>query len=236
MNLKFLGRGSAFNYKEGNTSAYFIENNELFLIDCGESIFKKLMEKDLLKAKNKIHIIITHTHSDHVGSLGTLLTYTYYKLKQKVNIIISRNENQKVEIENVLKCFAIEKEAYDFIYTDEYENKYKAFTSINYIKTKHTPLLNCFSIVFETEDGTIFYSGDSCEIELLKVLIKSKQKIAKMYLDMCNEKENIVHMYINEINKVIPPNFKNKVYGMHLNNAECLQKAIDYGFNIVELD
>ena len=32
MELSFLGRGAAFNPKEGNNSAYFIENNQLFLI------------------------------------------------------------------------------------------------------------------------------------------------------------------------------------------------------------
>ena len=37
--LKFLGRGSAFNTVEGNTSAYFVRDNILFLIDCGETVF-----------------------------------------------------------------------------------------------------------------------------------------------------------------------------------------------------
>lgn len=236
MDLKFLGRGSAFNYKEGNTSAYFIENNELFLIDCGETTFSKLMEKALLENKTKIHIIITHTHSDHIGSLGSLLTYTYYKLKQKVNIIISENKKQKTEIESVLESFGIEKAAYDFIYTKEYENKYESFSSINYLKTEHTPLLNCFSIIFETKEGKIFYSGDTYEINLLEVLLKRKDEFTKIYLDMCNEKENIVHMYIENIKEVISSDLKNRVYGMHFNNDECMKKALSYGFNIVEID
>ena len=33
MELKFLGRGSAFNVKEGNTSAYYKKDNMLLLID-----------------------------------------------------------------------------------------------------------------------------------------------------------------------------------------------------------
>ena len=45
MELKFLGRGAAFNPKENNNSAYFIEKNNLFLIDCGESVFKKVYWK-----------------------------------------------------------------------------------------------------------------------------------------------------------------------------------------------
>ncbi len=44
MELTFLGRGAAFNPKEGNNSAYFIEKDELFLIDCGERIFDKLID------------------------------------------------------------------------------------------------------------------------------------------------------------------------------------------------
>ncbi len=50
MELKFLGRGAAFNPKEGNNSAYFIENNQLFLIDCGENIFERLVENGLLES------------------------------------------------------------------------------------------------------------------------------------------------------------------------------------------
>ena len=49
MELSFLGRGCAFNPKEGNNSAYFIENNTLFLIDCGESIFERIISTNLLE-------------------------------------------------------------------------------------------------------------------------------------------------------------------------------------------
>ena len=41
MDLKFLGRGSGFNTKEGNTAAYCIKDDMLLLIDCGESVFQK---------------------------------------------------------------------------------------------------------------------------------------------------------------------------------------------------
>ena len=48
MELNFLGRGGAFNTKEGNNAAYFVENNELFLIDCGETVFESLNNGFLL--------------------------------------------------------------------------------------------------------------------------------------------------------------------------------------------
>lgn len=236
MELKFLGRGSAHNYKEGNTAAYFVENNELFLIDCGEDVFQKIMGKDLLENKSKIHILITHTHSDHVGSLGSLLSYTYYKLKQKVNIIVSGNEQQKKEIKRVLECFAIKEDAYSFVDAKDYENKYTSFMSINYIKTEHTPTLSCFSIIFDTSNGIIFYSGDTCEVCMLEVLFKKKEKIEKLYLDLCSDKENVVHMFIDDVKSVIPGYLTSKVYAMHINDEKCKKLAMSYGFNIVDID
>ena len=91
MNLLFLGRGAAFNPKEGNTSAYFLENNQLFLIDCGESVFERIINKKILNNIETINVIITHTHSDHVGSLGSLISYSYYKLHKPINIIVPNN-------------------------------------------------------------------------------------------------------------------------------------------------
>ena len=61
MDLIFLGRGCSNNVKQKNNAAYFIENNELFLIDCGESVFAKLKENNLLDNINTVHIMITHT-------------------------------------------------------------------------------------------------------------------------------------------------------------------------------
>ena len=46
--LKFLGRGSAFNTAEGNTSAYHIIDNTLILFDCGETVFHTLIKNNKL--------------------------------------------------------------------------------------------------------------------------------------------------------------------------------------------
>lgn len=90
--LKFLGTGSAFNTELGNTSAYtFIEDGEskstMILFDCGETVFSKLRSV-LEENRNIAHLIIciTHSHSDHMGSLPTLLYYLHY-VYCKVNYI-----------------------------------------------------------------------------------------------------------------------------------------------------
>ena len=90
MELKFLGKGAAFYPVLGNTSAYFIYDKNLFLIDCGESVFKKVYEKDLFSEIDNIYVFITHTHSDHIGSLSSLILYCSHKIDIKTKIVIPK--------------------------------------------------------------------------------------------------------------------------------------------------
>lgn len=76
--LNFLGRGGAFNPKEGNNSAYIKEEDTLFLIDCGEDTFGRLIKTELITNIKNLCIYITHLHSDHYSSLSTLLYYAKF--------------------------------------------------------------------------------------------------------------------------------------------------------------
>lgn len=73
--LKFIENGSCFNTDFGNNSTYYIDkkNQSLLLIDCGESIFERIMKHKLLENIKDIDILITHMHTDHIGSLFSLL-------------------------------------------------------------------------------------------------------------------------------------------------------------------
>ena len=101
MELTFLGRGAAFNAEEGNTSAYFIEDNKLFLIDCGESVFATLKKRGLLEVE-EIYVLISHLHCDHCGSLGTLGLYCKYVLNKKLQFVIPHHEEYKNQLKMLL--------------------------------------------------------------------------------------------------------------------------------------
>ena len=232
MKLNFLGRGSAFNPKEGNTSAYFIENNELFLIDCGETVFTKLIQKDLLNNINNINVLITHTHSDHIGSLGSLVMYSYYYLKKPLNIIITKDAKYLRNIEGILKGFGCTNEMYNYILEKEYDNKFISFEKIRYIETKHCDELNCYGIIFVTNNGIVYYSGDTCEIEIIKKLIFSEEKIDKIYIDASSTLSS-VHLYIGKLIEEIPEKYRNKVYCMHFNDEDCIKLVLKSKFKIV---
>lgn len=236
MILNFLGRGASFNPKEGNTSAFFIENKQLFLIDCGENIFERLINKNILEDIENINVIITHTHADHIGSLETLILYSFYKIHKPINIVLPKNKKYISNIKTILKCFGCKKNMYNCINEKKFDNKYQSFKSIRYIKTQHCKELVCFSILFNTKNGIIYYSGDTNEISIIKKLIATEQLIDKIYIDTTTDDyPGNVHLNIDILKKEIPEKLKNRVYCMHLNNENCIEKAKKIGFNIVEI-
>lgn len=236
MNLQFLGRGSAFYPKEGNTSAYFIENKQLFLIDCGESVFEKLVENNLLESVDAIHLMITHTHSDHIGSIGTLAMYSYYTLGKPINIIMKKELKHLPNIEKILNGFGCTSFMYNYVDERQYDHKFTSFQNIRYIETDHCNELSCYSLLFTTSNGLIYYSGDTKEVETVKSLLASGQAIDKLYMDTttANFKDN-VHLNIEILKGQIPDEFKSKVYCMHINSDQCIKEAKNAGFNVVEV-
>lgn len=236
MDLYFLGRGAAFNPKEGNTSAYFIENNKIFLIDCGESIFERLSLNGILEDIEEINLMITHTHSDHIGSIGSLAMYSFYNLHKPLNIIIPTEAKYLEKIENILTGFDCDKEMYNYVSEKDYDNKYKTFENIRFLETRHRGKLICYSIIFNTDKGIIYYSGDTNEVDTIKKIIESKEQIDKIYIDTTTDDyPNNVHLNINILNKEIPKDLKKHTYCMHINNDKCIERAQELGFNVVEI-
>lgn len=60
MELKFTGRGAMLNPNEGNTAAYFEDEQNFFLIDCGEDVTDKLIRMGKLDQDKNYYLFITH--------------------------------------------------------------------------------------------------------------------------------------------------------------------------------
>ena len=236
MELSFLGRGSAFNPKEGTTSAYFIEENHLFLIDCGGTTFEKLVMKKSLDKVDDINVMITHTHDDHVGSLGSLVLHAYFDLHKTVHLIMPDSTEYINNIKNLLRIFGCKEDIYQIINEEEYDHKFHTFQRIRYIETDHCDVLQCFGLMFDTDKGLVYYSGDTRDLDLLKRIINGKQSIDKLFIDT-SSKDFIdnPHLYIGLLDETIPEKLKRQVYCMHVNDDKCIEQIEEKGFQIVKI-
>jgi len=231
-----LGRGAGFFPAEGSTSAYFLDNGELFLIDTGESVFKTILDKKVLDAATKgLNVFFTHTHSDHVGSLGSLVLYASVTKKFKTNIIIDENMAFSKDINTLLKIYGIQERMYQFTNSSALDKRFSKFNKVRYIKTFHCEELETCAILFETNDGLVFYSGDMKDPAPLIEILKSGKKIDKIYIDSYNaQAPNPFHFRLQEIHEIIPPELRSRVYCMHFNSTDCMKDAKAFGFNVVE--
>lgn len=210
--LNFIGTGSAFNTKLGNTSAYIedVEDNEaLFLIDCGSTTFNTMPE--YLKNKKRCIIAITHTHADHIGSLATFILYRFYKLDLPTTILA--HSYQEDEIKSILFSMGVNHDLYT-IQNHEAVN-ISTLKNVTQVSTKHGGMTN-YSLIMNHESYKEYYSGDVEEIpqDILNQFLK--REIKYLYLDATTSTKNITHLNTSTIITSIPPHLREYVTIMHL--------------------
>lgn len=234
--LKFIGSGSAFNTKLGNNSAFIKKDKELLLFDCGSSIFERIIHNTLLDGIEKLYILITHLHPDHVGSLGDLIFYTYYKKNFKAIVIYPDYSKIKTYLGTFGICSQLESEKEHF-YTFSYHWEQvipDLQIQSHLISHKREIQSYCYLLIPKGEPA-IYYSGDGYVIDnsILKQL--SEGSISALYQDTSGiDYEGNPHLSITKLASLIPVEFRNKVWCMHLDEYFSIEDAKALGFNVVK--
>jgi len=235
MELKFLGRGSAFNVKEGNTSAYIKQDGVLLLIDCGESTFQRIIENNLLDEIKEVYVLITHFHSDHIGSLSSLIMYCFYCKGIKPNVYYPKKDN--------MECFlnstgAYHNDLWNTMNKDDLEEKLGLIISPR--RVSHVSEVATYG--YHLEDNytgeIIAYTGDTNSkwSDFIELKYHTWNHTI-MYQDTClADYEGNVHTSLRELCEIVPKEYRNKVYCMHLDCDELIEKAKAEGFNVVEVE
>lgn len=230
--LQFIGCGSAFNTALGNNGAFIKKENELFMIDCGSSTFERLQRAQLLDGVDTVHVLMTHTHPDHIGSLGDLIFYGYYVMSEFAKPSIHVYAPDKLKVREILRLMAVKDEQYGFHVANEGElmgMKYESF------EVNHVPELKAYAYLLQVEDQTIYYSGD-CNHIPSAILDKFKSgEINALYQDTSKlDYPGNVHLSLRKLTDLIPEDLRSKVYCMHLDNDFNRQEAEDLRFQVVE--
>ncbi|MEN8905706.1 MAG: MBL fold metallo-hydrolase [Clostridiales bacterium] len=230
--LKFIGIGSAFNTTLGNTSAYIKKGDNLLLIDCGGTVFSNLMGNNILDELKKITIIITHTHSDHIGSLGDLIFYVHYILKIKPNVVYP----EKKIMENLLGLMGVNKELYKIIDEKEVNLDFLFYEKcrIKFLRSSHVDDISSYSFIIKYKDIKYYYSSDSNKIsdEILSMFKNSV--IDYIYQDTCGiEYSENVHLSLMKLKEIIPETMRHRVYCMHYDEYIKKEDIELLGFNYI---
>lgn len=232
MALKFFGRGAGF--ADEHTSSYFTtENKEMVIIDCSASTFQKLKHIDL-KDYEKLYVLVTHTHGDHVGGLGLFVQYAFFTLKKTVTIVAPSTAVAD-DISTLLSIEGNEPSWYELVTVTAVEEK-EWFGDC--ILTKHSPQLanKCFGYHLIVDGANVVYTGDtSTLVPFLPYLADD----SILYVDT-SVYYGMIHLKLEDaLDDFLALNQRGvKVYLMHLDDVTAAEKIIaDYpNINVVTLE
>ena len=237
--LKFIGSGSAFNTKLGNNSAYikFNSDSEMLLLDCGTTTFERIKENNLLEGVEKVHVAITHTHDDHIGSLASLILYAFYSHGQFAQPKVTVYYSDGVD---VVRYLGITGCVQDVHYRTRYleEGDMHPITNtvrIAFDSTPHVEELSSYSVDIKLGDNHIFYSGDTSQLTDVMLDLLMEGVYEEFYIDTCKaDYEGNVHLSLRILDELVPKFYRHKVYCMHLDEGFVRKEARLLGFNVVE--
>lgn len=209
MKLVFTGIGAAYYPQLGSNCAFFVHNNHLFLIDCGESTFGKMAARKEIYDYEHITILLTHLHMDHIGSLGSFLSFCKNVLKKKVRVIAEEDT-----IVHILSMCGIPPESYEF--TTNFQECEKVGLFVTPHRAAHATDMLCCGFTLSDGIDTIFFSGDTSVLsnEILEQFLSGKIQI--MYHE-CSflEQDSPSHTSLEKLKQWIPEQARNRVYCMH---------------------
>lgn len=155
--------------------------------------------------------LLTHTHADHVGSLSSIISYSYFVLGKKVKII-----HPEKSLIKLLEMMGITSDAYEML-TDEIN--LIGDVRIEAVSVKHADDIRCYGYVLDFSDERIYYSGDSYEIPSMIVKDFFAGKIQTIYQDTTEfSSDHLSHCPLSTLENVFPIEKRKDIYCMHFSN------------------
>ena len=158
--LQFFGRGSAF--ADQHTAAFFREQGDLILLDCPGTAFQKVKRFDWSNVFN-VYVLITHTHGDHIGGLGTLLQYLFFTQYKRLTVVAPSElvrEDLQLQLIRIEGC---QPEWFSLLNVQQLQKPWLQRA----VLTEHTDTLRrkCYGYVLIVAGKTVVYTGDTRTLE-----------------------------------------------------------------------
>ena len=221
--LNFFGKGSAF--ADDNTCAYFVDDNDMVLIDFSLEAFPKFRRLDFSGVKT-IYILVTHTHGDHISGIGTLIHYAYYILKLPV-VVVAPSEDITKHLKYLFdRIEGCHKDAYSIVSPAMINRSW----FISPILTKHSDVLegNCFGYGLLINNCLTVYTGDTKTLDPFIAFLKTADTTQKRLYTEISAYKSDVHLFIDDnLNTLLDLQRQGiDIYLMHLDNEEIIREKI----------
>jgi ribonuclease BN (tRNA processing enzyme) len=222
--LHFLGDGSAFNVDSNNTSAYIKKGDAMILFDCGERICNVIIKAGILDGVKRLHLFITHTHSDHIGSLEGFIYYIHYFTDIELYVYYPHTSR----LDKMMRMQGLEFE-YATLPVPEKVEGYR----VDAVRQKH--MFGAYGFFFYSGDDSFFFSGDTSTISKRAKRELCEGKIDVIYHEV-SFSDSPIHTPISDLEKAFPMEIRDKVYLMHFANDSCRKAAAAKGFSVVSVE
>ena len=254
--FKFLGFGSGRSPLYGSNSAYMmLPGGGMLLMECGETVYQILNEnKDFASAK-WLTIIMSHTHDDHCGSLGMVVTEAYLRTGMPVNIIYCGLPQRRL-IRQLLNVFGVPCDYYRLLSARRVNNdRFTQITTfgtdamhVRMVRTQHVPEIPCYSITINyftrNLDGhpIIYWSGDTHE-PMNAALTITMSKDVQVYHEVSSA-HGEHHTCIDDLDEAYRQvaddeedlaDYRRRTTIMHINGLEVARKARKMGYQLPDI-
>lgn len=228
--LKFLGRGSAFS--DEHNSAYFVEGDDLVLLDCSMTSFMKLCNKNLAPY-DRVYLLVTHTHGDHVSGIGLFIDLLEFSVKTPITIVVPSKEVEADIFYYLTRLEGCSSEWYDMIIADELEKEW----FVKAVPTTHSDELagKCFGYILKVDNHKVIYTGDT---NTMIPFEKYLDNDTYLYMEIAAYKSP-VHLYCSDMVSKVKEYVEKgvHVYLMHMDDEKRIAQVMkDTGAEMAPLD
>lgn len=223
MDIKFLGTGSTFNFKENTTSSFVLssDSTKLLLIDAPESITQKLVHLRLLENVKEVYVVITQMYPDYISGLGKLALYTYYNKHYKIRIVDTPYNDS---IEKYMSLQSIDRDYYSFYSKKEIPD----ICTICLVQGTNNSLSFIFKSLIDNE--TIYYSNNTLDITTIKSALEICNRV---YLGVSSIEED-GRLYFEDLLNGVERSHRNRIYCTGIDKDSYIDIYKMHGLNVVQ--
>lgn len=225
MKLTFLGTGAAYYPVLGSTSAYFVKDGCLYLIDCGETTFARIFGRKVLTDCEQVHVLISHLHADHIGSLGSFISYCKNVLHKPVTVLCP-----DPTLSAVLSMTGLTYD--DYTFCKNLNCVFPGNITFTPILVKHDMSMCCYGYFIKDDEEVVYYGADACGIPDGILSQLRDGTLARAYQEVTYENHlSPSHTSLEQLCQLVPRHLRSKVVCMHF-GGDYVQLAADYGFDV----